>query len=366
LKLTERFTTLYEQICKELNVPLAPTCKNHEKAFGPTTFGTVLGVNFDSSSMTWSISAEKEANIQLLIDNFLNKNTCTLAEIQKLHSKLSDFALSCSFMLTFRHHLIDLLQKFDPINQKERKIINERLKEDLWVWKQAIAVSRLGLPLAETFDAPPLTKICFVSDAAGAALQWINGKWENVTTPEDRGVASVEHTDGTPLSLISLKWPKRLLTCQKSSTGKFFGSKSTTLETIGLLLPFITNPKKLCGKHVVLQVDNTAVIHAWNKKYSITDPETSLLIRTLSILEALLECKIYVIHLRHMSNKIAMIADSLSRKTTTSADLLEELQGVPWTAPSGSLVTWLKNPVMDWDLPLKIVKDVKSLLDNKR
>ncbi len=66
-----------------------------------------------------------------------------------------------------------------------------------------------------------------------------------------------------------------------------------------------------------------------------------------------------------MSNKIATIADSLSRKTTTSADLLDELQGVPWAAPSGSVVSWLENPLMDWDLPLKVAKDVKSMLNHK-
>jgi hypothetical protein len=52
-RLTERFTKLYQEICKSVNVPLAPFCDKHEKAFSPTTFGTVLGINFDSVQMTW-------------------------------------------------------------------------------------------------------------------------------------------------------------------------------------------------------------------------------------------------------------------------------------------------------------------------
>ncbi len=130
-----------------------------------------------------------------------------------------------------------------------------------------------------------------------------------------------------------------------------------------MLLPFVTNPKKLCGKHVVLQVDNTAVVHAWSKKYTISDPETSLLMRTLNIIEDLLECKIYVLHLRRVSNQIDTIADDLSRLSTTTANLLNELHGLPWDVPKGSIVRWLENPLLDWDLPLKIVDEVKLLLN---
>jgi hypothetical protein len=49
--------------------------------------------------MTWGLSTEKEAGIQDIIDKFLKKNTSTLLEAQKLHGKLSEFSLSCEFML---------------------------------------------------------------------------------------------------------------------------------------------------------------------------------------------------------------------------------------------------------------------------
>jgi hypothetical protein len=114
---------------------------------------------------------------------------------------------------------------------------------------------------------------------------------------------------------------------------------------------------------VVLQVDNTAVVRAWSKKYTVSDPETSLLMRTLNILEALLECKIYVIHLRRISNRIATLADALSRTSTTTAEVLNELRDLPWDSPKGAAVRWLENPLLDWDLPVKIMDDVKTLLN---
>jgi hypothetical protein len=361
--LTERFTKLYKEICQSINVPLAPECEKHEKAFGLTTFGTVLGINFDSVQMTWSVSGEKEANLQITIDEFLAKKTCTLLEIQKLHGKLSDFALSCEFMLGFRHHLIQLLGKFGNENSNSKRLILDRLKEDLWVWKKAVATSRLGLPLREIFGNPPLGKVCFESDAAGAALAWIDGLSKNITVEGERGMASVEHKKGKIMAVSTLKWPKGLLVGMKSRSGAYFGSKSATLEMVGLFLPFLTQPQNLAGKHIVLQVDNTAVIYAWQKKYSVQDPETSLLVRALHVLEAFLECKIYVEHLKRLSNHVASVVDNLSRTSTTTPELLNELAQVPWAAPRGALVAWLQSPVLDWDLPLKIVDDVKTLLE---
>jgi hypothetical protein len=139
-KLTERFTEMYQKVCKNLDVPLAPECPQHEKAFGPSTFGTVLGINFDSETMQWNLNSTKEAGIQRTIDEFLNNRSCTLLEAQKLHGKLSDFSLSCEFMLGFRYQLIKLLGKFGG-DTNCRKLIPATLKDDLWVWKKAVAAA---------------------------------------------------------------------------------------------------------------------------------------------------------------------------------------------------------------------------------
>ncbi len=92
------------------------------------------------------------------------------------------------------------------------------------------------------------------------------------------------------------------------------------------------------------------------------DPETSLLIRVLHVLEAFLECKIYVEHLRRVSNHVARVVDGLSRESSITPELRKELAQVPWITPKGHIVTWLENPLVDWDLPLKIMEDVKALL----
>jgi hypothetical protein len=63
-----------------------------------------------------------------------------------------------------------------------------------------------------------------------------------------------------------------------------------------------------------------------------------------------------------MSNSVAVAADSLSRKSTTPQDLLtdEKIKVVP--PPRGALSQWLNDPFLDWDLPLKLVEDIKQKL----
>ncbi len=136
---------------------------------------------------------------------------------------------------------------------------------------------------------------------------------------------------------------------------------SSTLEAVGLLLPFLTTPDELRGQHVLLEVDNTSVVYAWEKKHGKSDLELSLLIRCLLVIEAYLECKIYVKHVLRRSNLMSTLVDDLSRVTTTNKITTLPLRGIEVKKVVGNLISWLENPVVDWDLPLKIIDDVKLL-----
>jgi hypothetical protein len=114
-------------------------------------------------------------------------------------------------MKGFRFNLLQLLGKFDGVDG-EKKIVNEDLKQDLWIWKKTIGTSLTGFPLGEIFGEIPLVAKQFISDAAGAAFEWTNGKSKNITVNGDRGVASIEYEEGKPIGAIILRWPDGLLT----------------------------------------------------------------------------------------------------------------------------------------------------------
>ncbi len=358
--ITESFTKGYAKICGDLGVPLAEPCPNHEKAFRPTTYGVVLGIGFDSEKLEWYLTKDKADDLHQCIDEFLPRKACSLLEAQILHGKMSAVAQMSNFLMGFRFHLVGFLKKFGA-NEKENCLIPNELKDDLWVWKKVINTARNGIPLGETFGEPPLFPLKFVSDAAGAAFEWHEGVCKNVTSPGDRGVASIGF-QGEKIRVIGIiRWPRFLLTRDKSRKGMFMGSKSGTLEMVGLLIPFVTCPKILRGRHIVLGVDNISVVYAWLKKYCKNDPETSLLIRTLHVIEAFLHCKIYVTHVKRLSTKMAAMADCLSRQSTVTPEDSAWLVKVPVHHPWGQLGEWLEKPVLNWNLPLLILEDVKSL-----
>jgi hypothetical protein len=324
----------------------------------------VLGVGFDTKNLEWYIPKEKADDLQDCVDGFLGKGACSLQDAQILHGKLSAFAQMSDFLLGFRFQLTTFLRKFEP-EETGKKLIPQGLKEDLWVWKKVIHSSRLGLPLTEKLETPPLFPLNFVSDAAGAAFEWENGKCKNISKPGDRGVASIHFGGDRPIYASIIRWPTHLLTRDKGRSGAFFGSKSATLEAVGLILPFVTNPAELVGRHIVLGVDNLSVVYSWQKRYCKNHPETSLLIRVLHVIEAYLHCKIYVTHVRRLSTRMAALADSLSRESTSTQDALIALKGVQVSRPWGTLGRWLENPVLNWNLPLEILNDVKILCENK-
>ena len=98
----ESFSNTNKNVCKKLNVELAPPCPSFEKAFEPSTTGTVLGIRFDSSKMTWKLPVDKWTETTWLLSSFLDKKSSYLLEFQKLHGKINDFAQLDIFLKGFR------------------------------------------------------------------------------------------------------------------------------------------------------------------------------------------------------------------------------------------------------------------------
>jgi hypothetical protein len=102
--LADRFTKTLKFICAEINVPLAEICPDHDKAFDVSTYGTILGIRFDTNSLTWSLPVERQNQTLIMLKNFLLANTISLLDFQKLHGKINAFANMFVFLKGFRYH----------------------------------------------------------------------------------------------------------------------------------------------------------------------------------------------------------------------------------------------------------------------
>jgi hypothetical protein len=85
---TKPFIETFRTVCKQLRIPLAPEDPKFEKAFGITQRGTVLGIIFDSTTLTWTLPEKKSNETITLLQAMLNSHTCPLLQFQRLHGKL--------------------------------------------------------------------------------------------------------------------------------------------------------------------------------------------------------------------------------------------------------------------------------------
>ena len=350
--ITEKFTKTYKKVCKELNVPLAENCKNFEKAFDETTQGTVLGIIFDSKNLTWRLPKEKFEETMELLQQFRRKKVCTLLEFQKLHGKLNDFGQMNIFCKGFKFNQNSFLRKFE-VEKTLQLEIPKNLRKEIDIWEKMIIDAIEGQKIPEIIRGTPFVCEKFISDAAGPKITWTLQKGCNVNLEFDSGFASIGYNENEIQFACVETWPIKIL--------QNFPSNSAILECIGLIAPFVTNPKMLVGKNVLLQVDNSTCVFAWEKRVPKNSETLAILIQTLHIFEAALPCRIFVEHVKRNSNEWATLVDKCSRKSSIREIDVKKIEGKT-IKMTGPLVEWFEDPVNDWNLPLKIVKHAVTRL----
>ncbi len=220
---------------------------------------------------------------------------------------------------------------------------------DLRVWAAAACSAASWLPIPDETQLPPLGALEFTSDAAGGTG---NQDWA--------GVASIGHwPSGEPWFLCRGEWPPSIMT-EKDEKGAEFKSKMTTLELVGLMLPFLTIPHIVRGRHIILGVDNVSVVHAWENKSVKGDLTASVLVRALMVIAAFLECRVYTRHVTRLSTEASQLADSLTRDTTATEAVWARVQGAVKLDPPQALWDWLGDLSTDWQLGFKLVDNLKN------
>ncbi len=348
----EKFENSYRNVCAICGVKLAENCPNFDKAFSCTTYGKVLGVWFNSRNLTWSLPEEKRKKTKTKIEEVISAPNVNLTTMQQLMGSINDVCLMCPFLSTFKKPLNIILGNL----QREpncRMALSEQSKIDLQVFYNFLDQENSWLPIAHRPSFPTLDKLTFVSDAAGCN--------QNTAPNEQVGCASVGFSStGKIIFAHQLFWSLKVLKEKKDGFGKSFGSKTTTLEFLGLLLPFLLIPEKLKKKHIVMQVDNISCLFAWENRYAKEDLMASILVRALHLISAFLESKVYVEHLPRLSTWEAAMVDRMSRRSTTKKSDTNLLKSFEEKSVPNELSKWMENPSEDWNLASNLLKYVES------
>ena len=336
----EHFSDSYSKVCKSINLVLAPNCPNRDKAFLNETEGKVLGIIFNSENLTWTMPDDKKERCLKKIQTALESSEVSLLEMQKLMGQLNDAGQLCPFMQLFRHPLNSDLSWLQN-NEGKKKELSEQSKKDLLVWARMVQhADKLPIPLEPS--SPPLRHMELYSDAAGVA-----DKCQN----EGTGVGGVVlNEDGVIVCCFQEFWAEEMITYKKDQKGARFGSKTSTLEMVGLNIPFLIDPSMMKDRRILLLTDNIGCVFGWENRAVKGDRTASVLVRCLAVISVLLNCSIHVRHERRKSSWGSLLADRLTRKKTTVSQDSMLLKSFSFQKIPVFFREWIDDPKEDWGL----------------
>ena len=104
-----------------------------------------------------------------------------------------------------------------------------------------------------------------------------------------------------------LFWPPKIIGLYKDPLGHWLGNKTTTLEFLGILLPFLLIPRLLSNQVVEVKVDNVGCYYGWLNRHASGDVMASVLIRALHLISSYLACQVHITHLPRKSSWDAVL-----------------------------------------------------------
>ncbi len=351
---TESFASAMKKICGFINMPMAPECPKREKAFTSVTRGVVMGIGFDSENLTWYMPKEKADRTITRCLDVANSIHVDLKQMEKVLGSINDLAQMAPFAKFYRHASGNLLKSFKG-DYNILRPVSEAVKNEMLILAKISDSARSHLPIPSRPCPGPLSTLDFYTDAAGASYSMVNGL-RYFHSNNQKGVSCIGGcSKDTIWRWTRLEWPVDFITAKLDNAGKHFGNKSTTLESIGLLLPFLSFPEEIAGRFIRFKVDNIAVVYGWENGHVKFDSYATEILKAVNVAACFLGVKIFIQHVPRMSDEMAEIADSLSRRRYDN-----RVPGRCFKSPSSWLSEWFEHPSTDGQLASLLLSKLKN------
>lgn len=344
--LAKAFTDEYRKQLDLLNIGAAPNDPLLQKAFEQSQSGEVLGMWFNSRTMTWSLPAQKTT----VLFNLLQKANepgaqLSLSDVEALNGHLSNYQQLASPIALFAEEMIEFLKnlleeyKSSPVTERSniRALVPPDLKGDCKILAAIVMDSFTNpLPILIPDHTYPLDSIPIYTDASG---DW--------TSNPSLGIYVPQHGHHQPL-IASLRFPFYFL-AKKDALGHAATQKTTVLESLGFLATLCLESERWRGKELLFHMDNSAASLALARGRSKRDRWATTIIRAARGVAAAIGASIHSKWTRRRSSRETDIADDLSHCRTSclsSTELTAFLSGGSVRFPDPILV-WMNNPKPD-------------------
>ena len=341
----DRFYEAYRLVCEDLGVKLADKA-DPDKSFAPRTEGQVLGVDYDSTTMTWHLRQDKISIILNIVNGVMEDGEATARVLKKLCGKLIDIR---NLIPGARFHLAHLLMAAGSVTESadmEKMVeVDEWCRADLFYFSLVIPVYSHRTKLTDPDRKPDSWAVKSYTDAAGGSVQSLG-----------RGVGMTIF----PSVWTYVPWGKRINEGWVAYDGKSLAHKMSAWELLGPLLTLVCGGNRLTGKQVEVFVDNAGSVTMWRKGWSTVCDLCNTLLVALHQVSTALCCELFISNIGRCSNEEAEAADALS-KCDMGRFLVNmpEANIVPEEVPA-AVLKWIENPVPDRKLGDKILKELAN------
>ena len=342
--LLHSFDAIYSEVAAELGVKLAPR-DDPEKSFGPSTSGIVLGIHYDTVEWTWAYPQDKLIRLLCTMKSMMDAESCTQKEMWSLVGKLLHVhPLIPDGRFNIYHVLKANNLSTDPKFLVE---ITPGIKRQLFFWITMLQTCSGAVSIPRPNPSMPPWALEVHSDAAGGT-----------TREPGHGVGMVA------LGFWSyLPWGRAINSGRRTSNGRRLDRVMSALELVGPLFALSAAASICRGLPVKFFVDNAGSNFIWKKGYSTSCPLATTVVMALRCVAAGLGCRIDLVKVTRCSTPLADMADALSKAAFPRFwDIARsnggfQLSPDPLPVPA-SVIKWVMDPVVDFDLGEKILKDL--------
>ena len=315
------FVNSYRSSLQALNLKAAKNDASRTKAFDCAKEGEVLGVRFNTSLFTWSLPHDKLYKLVSDLREIARGGSTrhSLRELEKIMGKLNHVTQPCPPLRTFTSEAIFLLgEHIQKLAERDGQVSDKDRDDLVFLTPSGVCLDLLMVAaiMADTYHYPlpivdpdppiPLCAIHVYTDASGHIAGPTSPALGVFFPPQD-----LQHAGAH-----SLPFPTDFLL--QSNGSALVADTSSTLESLGILIPMMIDPGRCVGKSLHIHIDNYAVVCAFRKRRS-GDKLAHTAIRAAYLLAGALACKLHVSWIPRRSDVPSVIADDLTHINFKSA-----------------------------------------------
>ena len=330
----------YKEVCDELGIKLSPM-DNASKGFEAQQVGEVLGIVFNTATMTWRLPEQKRQVLVVLLRKVIfSQEAWSKKDWKILTGKLTDLYQLWPPGKFFINNLMKHVQLAETV---EKLRPNRAAVRDARVWLSVLEVGEWPI-FPMSLDPPPMHFRTF-SDASGEILDTPS---IGILIPTQFGLKS---------RVASWEFPRGLLDSVDEKDCKCF-RKTTCLETLGMLCTLLLAPDLLSIHSVIHVMDNIASCLAWKRRRSIQDRWATTLVRATGHVCAYLNIDLHTEWQARRSDRLTEAVDDLSHDCCLSLTP-EEVRSYISESQVGfpdPVLKWMEEPKEDLNLGIFLVE----------